>query len=137
MSFVLDNSVAVAWCFAEEQTPAVMVLLDRVTETGALAPLLWPLEALNALLMAERRGRLDQAKRERLAGFLRDLPVALDPEAAAEAWTTTARMAERHRLSMYDAAYLELAARRNLPLATRDRPLRAAASAIGLDLLGD
>lgn len=137
MSFVLDNSVAVAWCSADEQTPAVMELLDRLTETGALAPLLWPLEALNALLAAERRGRLEAAKRERLAGFLRDLPVALDAETAAEAWNATLRMADRHGLSMYDAAYLELAARRNLPLATRDRALRTAAAAIGLDLLGE
>lgn len=136
MSFVLDNSVAIAWCFADEQTRPVMELLDRVTETGGLAPLLWPLEALNALLAAERRGRLDAARRDRLAGFLHDLPVTLDPDTAGAAWTTTARMAERHKLSMYDAAYLELAARRNLPLATLDKPLRIAAVAIGVELLG-
>ena len=53
MSFVLDNSVALAWCFEDEQTPAVMALLDRVAETGAMAPLLWPLEAINGLLAAE------------------------------------------------------------------------------------
>jgi hypothetical protein len=57
VSFVLDNSVALAWCFADEQTPAVMDLLDRVAETGAVAPLLWPLEALNGLIVAERRRR--------------------------------------------------------------------------------
>ena len=136
MSFILDNSVAVAWCFADEQTPPVMELLERVTETGAHAPLLWPLEALNALLVAERRGRVNGERRRQLAGFLRDLPVSLDPDTAGEAWTATARLAERHSLSMYDAAYLELAARRNLPLATRDNTLRTAAAAIGLALLG-
>lgn len=60
MSCVLDNSVALAWCFEDEQTPAVMALLDRIAETGAVAPQLWPIEALNGLLTAERRGRIDR-----------------------------------------------------------------------------
>ncbi len=136
MSLVLDNSVALAWCFEDEQTPAVMALLDRVVETGASAPLLWPLEALNGLLMAERRHRLDGPKRARLAGFLRDLPVMLDPDTAANAWEATARLAERLRLTTYDAAYLELAQRRRLPLASLDRELRAAATAMGVETLG-
>ena len=63
MSFVLDNSVALAWCFEDEQTPPIMALLDRVVATGAMAPLLWPLEALNGLLVAERRRRLNAADR--------------------------------------------------------------------------
>jgi hypothetical protein len=58
VSFVLDNSVALAWCFEDEQTIAVLALLDRITETGAFAPGIWPLEAANGLLVAERRGRL-------------------------------------------------------------------------------
>jgi antitoxin (DNA-binding transcriptional repressor) of toxin-antitoxin stability system len=78
VSLVIDNSVALAWCFEDEHTQPILDLLDRVTETGAVAPSLWPLEALNALLMAERRKRLDGKRRERLAGFLRSLPVALD-----------------------------------------------------------
>ena len=121
MSFVLDNSVALAWCFADEQTPAVMALLDRVTETGAMAPSLWPLEAMNGLLMAERRGRLSAAQRVAMAGFLRALPVRLDEETAERAWEASAELAERFRLSVYDAAYLELAMRRGLPLATKSR----------------
>lgn len=136
MSFVLDNSVALAWCFEDEQTPAVMELLDRVVETGALAPLLWPLEALSGLLAAERRRRLDSAKRAALAAFLRDLPVTLDGDTAERAWDTTAGLAERFNLTVYDAAYLELARRRHLPLASLDRDLRGAAEAAGVDLLG-
>lgn len=54
MTFVLDNSVALAWCFKDEQTPAVMAVLDRLTATGATAPMLWPLEATNGLFAAER-----------------------------------------------------------------------------------
>jgi predicted nucleic acid-binding protein len=136
VSFVLDNSVALAWCFEDEQTPAVMALLDRLTETGAGAPLLWPLEALNGLLVAERRGRLDAAKRARLAGFLRELPITLDRDTADRVWDTTLGLAARFKLSVYDAAYLELAQRRRLPLATLDRELRDAAIASQVDVLG-
>ena len=82
MSFVVDNSVALAWCFEDEHIQPIMDLLDRVAETGAIAPSLWPLEALNGLLMAERRRRLDPKRRQRLAGFLRGLPVTLDAETA-------------------------------------------------------
>ncbi len=136
MSFVLDNSVALAWCFEDEQTQAVMDLLDRLTETGASAPLLWPLEALNGLIMAERRRRLDATKRAQLTSFLRELPVVLDPETADRVWAATAPLAERFKLSVYDAAYLELAQRRQLPLASLDRDLRNAAVATGLEVLG-
>lgn len=136
MTFVLDTSIALAWCFEDEQTPAVMNLLDRVVETGAVAPLLWPLETLNGLLMAERRRRIDAAKRETLTSFLHDLPIELDPNTAQKAWDTTRLLAERHRLTVHDAAYLELAARLRLPLATLDQALRDAAEAVGLPTLG-
>jgi predicted nucleic acid-binding protein len=136
VSLVIDNSVALAWCFEDEHTQPIMDLLDRVAQNGAVAPSLWPLEALNALLMAERRKRLDGKRRQRLAGFLRGLPVLLDTETADQAWTTTARLAERHRLTLYDAAYLELAQRRRLPLATLDEDLIAAGKALGMTLLG-
>jgi predicted nucleic acid-binding protein len=136
LSFVLDSSVSLAWCFEDEQTPAVMALLDRIIETGASAPLLWPLEVLNALFAAERRRRIDSAKRQKLAAFLRDLPVALDAETAVQAWEATPRLAERFRLTTYDAAYLELAHRRRLPLASLDQELRVAASTIGVETLG-
>jgi predicted nucleic acid-binding protein len=136
VSFVVDNSVALAWCFEDEHTRQVMDLLDRVAETGAFAPSLWPLEALNGLLMAERRRRIHAARRERLAGFLRALPVTLDIETVDHAWTTTVRLAERHRLSVYDAAYLEVAQRRKLPLATLDVDLIRAAKVLGTPVLG-
>ncbi|WP_376098795.1 type II toxin-antitoxin system VapC family toxin [Roseomonas sp. CCTCC AB2023176] len=94
MSFVLDNSVALAWCFADEPTPAVMALLDRVAETGAVAPLIWPLEAMNGLLVAERQKRLDSALRAELVGFLRELPITLDGEMAEQAWGATLSLAQ-------------------------------------------
>ncbi|MCE2923258.1 MAG: type II toxin-antitoxin system VapC family toxin [Roseomonas sp.] len=137
MSFVLDNSVALAWCFEDEQTPAIMALLDRVVATGAMAPLLWPLEALNGLLVAERRRRLEPAKRAELAGLLRALPIMLDDETADKSWEDTLRLAERFTLSVYDATYLELAQRRRLPLASMDRALRNATAALGVEVLLD
>jgi predicted nucleic acid-binding protein len=137
MSLVLDNSVALAWCFEDEQTPSVMALLDRVVEAGAMAPLLWPLEALNGLLVAERRRRLDTQKRIELAALLRALPITLDDNTAEKSWEDTLRIAEAFRLSVYDATYLELAQRRRLPLASKDRALRSAAAALGVVVLVD
>jgi predicted nucleic acid-binding protein len=137
MSFVLDNSVALAWCFEDEQTPAVMALLDRLVETGAIAPMLWPLEALDGLLAAERRRRIDGVKRGRLMGFLRDLPIVLDLDTANRVWEATVSLAERFKLTVYDAAYLEVAQRRRLPLASLDQALIAAATALHLPTLGN
>jgi len=136
LSFVIDASLALAWCFEDERTAPVMALLVRLTETGATAPMLWPLETLNGLFMAERRRRLDAGKRAELASFLRDLPIRLDMEAAGQAWEETARLAEQFRLTAYDAAYLEVALRRRLPLASLDNALRNAAVEAGVEVLG-
>jgi predicted nucleic acid-binding protein len=135
LSFVLDNSVALAWCFEDERTPATAALLEQVGESGAFAPNLWPIEALNGLLVAERRGRLDAARRHRLLRFLHMLPIAIDEETTAQVWTATVSLAERFALSAYDATYLELAYRLGLPLASLDRELCTAASKLGLVLL--
>ena len=135
MSLVLDCSVALSWCFADERTPVTDALLDRVAESGALVPQLWPLEVLNGLCMAERRKRLDAGRRQGLADFLRALPIAVDPDTALQAWDTIQLLAIRFRLTLYDAAYLELAQRQGLPLATLDRELRAAGGALGVTLL--
>ena len=135
MSLVLDNSVALAWCFADAQTPAIMAVLDRVTETGAVAPQSWPVEALHGLLAAERRGRISAKLRARLAGFLQALPITIDAAMAERAWAATAPLAERHGLTAYDAAYLELALRLALPLASTDAALVAAAREEGVGLV--
>lgn len=136
MSLVLDSSAALAWCFEDEQTPEIMALLDRVVASGAVAPQLWPLEVLNGLLMAERRQRLDAGLRLRMSALLRDLPVVLDQETTAQVWKRTNDMAAQHRLTIYDATYLELAQRRGLPLASLDRAMRDAGTALGIALLG-
>lgn len=136
MSFVLDSSVALTWCFEDERTPATEALLKRVVETGAIVPVLWPLEVLNALAMAERRKRVDRDTRHRLTGLLRELPIRVDVDSASMAWTDTAALAERHQLTLYDASYLEVAHRLALPLGTLDGALRKAADSIRVPLLG-
>lgn len=136
MSFVIDASIALFWCLPGESDPARQAILDRLGEVGGLAPQIWPLEVLNGLITAERRGRIDAAERQRLAGFLRQLPVTVDTETANRAWTDTSDLAARWRLTSYDAAYLELAIRAGVPLATTDAALRAAARATGVEVLG-
>lgn len=136
MSFVLDSSVALTWCFGDERTPATEALLKRVAEMGAVVPVLWPLEVLNALAMAERRRRVDRDTRHRLAALLRDLPIRVDIDSASMAWTDTAALAERYQLTLYDASYLEVARRLSLPLGTLDGALRKAADSLRVPLLG-
>jgi predicted nucleic acid-binding protein len=136
MSFVVDSSIALAWCFEDEATEAADALLVRLTNDGAYAPSLWALEVLNVLVTAQRRGRITaEARQERLA-LLHALPIILDTETAEQAWTITSLLAERHSLTLYDATYLELAQRLNLPLATLDTDLRAAANTLSVPLLG-
>lgn len=136
MSLVIDSSIALSWCFEDEQTLTTVDILRQIERHGAVAPSLWPLEIQNALLMAERRKRLDQAKRHQLMELMKALPVVLDTETAVQSWTFTMQLAERFRLTSYDAAYLELAQRRNLPLATLDQELRVAADSLGVNTLG-
>ncbi len=136
MSLVLDSSNTLAWLFEDERTPAADEVLQRVVENGAVAPSLWRLEVANGLQTAVRRGRIDPAFRDASIADLQALTVAVDPETHARAWTDTLELAARHGLTLYEAAYLELALRRRLPLATLDRELRAAADVNGVELLG-
>jgi predicted nucleic acid-binding protein len=133
---VLDSSVALSWCFEDERTAATLALLDRLVEEGATVPALWPLEVLNGLAMAERRRRLDRKARLKLCGFLQRLPVSVDLEGISLAWTDTLKLSDRFGLTTYDATYLELAQRLQLPLGTLDEPLRKAAGAAKVALVG-
>lgn len=133
--FVLDASVALAWCFDDESTKETNGLVDQARDYGACVPSLWHLELTNVLLQAERRGRItpaDIAVRLRLLGAL---PIETDTETHLRATRETLILARAERLTAYDASYLELAMRRGLPLATRDRDLRAAAKRLGVAVL--
>src|SRR5271165_1712396 len=129
MSLILDSSVTMARLYTNETTPAIVEVFDRVISGGAWVPSLWRLEVANALEFGARRGRTDAAFRDAGLRDLALLPIRVDSETAAHAWGETLRLAENHRLTLYDAAYLELALRRGLPLASLDAELRAAATA--------
>jgi predicted nucleic acid-binding protein len=131
---VLDNSIVMAWVFEDETDANAEAVLDRLASTRAIAPSLWPLEVANALLVGERRKRIAEAKMIQWLNVLGALPIDIDAETAAHAWSDTIALARGHKLSAYDAAYLELAIRRRLPLATLDEPLKLAAKAVGVSL---
>ena len=132
---VLDASIALAWCFDDEASPATEALLDQVRTHGAVVPTLWHLELGNVLLAAERRGRtIEGGIVVRLSLFAR-LPIEIDVETSGRAWRETLVLARAERLTLYDSAYLELAVRRGLPLATRDQDLAAAAKRAAVTIL--
>jgi predicted nucleic acid-binding protein len=136
MSLVLDSSVTLAWLYSDELTEPVRLVFDRVTSTRAWVPSLWRLEVANALHMAVRRGRVDAAFRDASLADLAQLNIVADPDTDAFAWSTTLQLAQSHQLTVYDAAYLELAQRMALPLATLDQDLRNASQTAGIALLG-
>ena len=133
---VLDSSVALAWVLPGEGTDATDTVLDEIAADGAAAPGLWPLEIANVLLQAEKARRITQEERRRALSMLAALPVHIDPDTAAQAWSRTLVLAEAQGLTLYDASYLELALRLALPLASLDRRLRQAAATSGVELLG-
>ena len=136
MSLVLDASLTLSWYFEDERTRAIDGVLDLVVADGAVVPALWRLEVANGFQMAIRRKRIDQAFRDKAIQHLGALPITLDPETNTYAWTATLHLADRFGLTLYDAAYLELAQRRSLPLATLDKELRGAGDALGTAMLG-
>ncbi|MEO1018440.1 MAG: type II toxin-antitoxin system VapC family toxin [Pseudomonadota bacterium] len=135
MSFVLDCSVAITWCFADEATPQGDALLERLKQGGAIVPTLWHLEIGNVLVRAERRGRVTAAILQAQLALLRKLPITIDDQTTARALTETLTLARNHQLTTYDAAYLELAMRQSKPLATNDRQLQQAAAHVGVQVL--
>ena len=133
--FVLDCSVAMAWCFADEADAVADAVLERLSEDVALAPSIWLLEVANVLLVAERRGRINSADAARFLDLLSALPITIDETTRERAWGPIAGLGREHGLSSYDAAYLELAMREGVPLASRDAALRSAAEASGVAVM--
>ena len=134
--FVVDASIGIAWVHPGQATAQSEALLDAMAEGAvARAPALWALETANALLVLERRRKLNDAERLAALDALAGLAIVLDHEAAALAFGKLSELAERRGLSVYDAAYLELAIRRKLPLACKDGPLRTAARRARVKLL--
>lgn len=134
-SFVADASVAIGWVHPSQSTDDTAATLIAIAEGATLeVPALWPLEVANALTVLERRGKLTGKERQIALGWMRGLRLRIDHEVAGVAFSRLSELASTYRLSVYDAAYLELAHRRSLPLACNDAPLRAAAKKCGVKL---
>ena len=134
-AFVADASVAVAWVHPGQATPDTDSMLEAIAGGATLAvPAIWPLEVANALTVLVRRRKLTAGDRRIALSQLRELPVTVDHEMAALAFTTLSDLAAEHGLSVYDAAYLELALRRKLVLGCKDGPLRDAARHCGVKI---
>ena len=137
MTIVVDASVAVSWCFPDEDDVYATRVRDLLKEVDAVAPAIWAVEIANAMVNGHRRARIDDADLVRAVEVLGDLPIAEAPISVAEAIGAVARIAIGSGLSSYDASYVYLAMREGVPLATLDAKLRAAAEAVGCEVLGD
>jgi predicted nucleic acid-binding protein len=133
---VLDASVVLSWCFPDESSPGAEKLLDSMADgTKAIVPAIWPFEIANALLTAERRKRLSTAQVTAALRSLTLLPIAIDAAQVESIFGDVLAVARQRQLTQYDAAYLELALREALPLATLDDKLRRAARHVGISLV--
>ncbi|MGA2718485.1 MAG: type II toxin-antitoxin system VapC family toxin [Candidatus Acidiferrales bacterium] len=134
--FVVDASAALAWCFEDESSSWTDGLLDRLRQGDQIVvPAHWPAEILNGLLFALRRNRIKAGQHVVFWDELLRLPIETEPALNLAQARTALALAEQHGLTIYDAAYLELAQRRDLPLATLDTDLRKAAQVEGVTLL--
>lgn len=135
-SLVLDASVPLAWCFEDESAALPERLLDALeTGTEMLTPSIWPLEVANALLMAERHKRITNAQATAFLQRISKLPILVLPTPPERAFDHILQVARHYQLTEYGAAYVELALREALPLATLDAKLRRAAHSAGLMLV--
>ncbi|MBC7227691.1 MAG: type II toxin-antitoxin system VapC family toxin [Thermoflexales bacterium] len=137
VSFVLDASVALAWCFEDEESAEAVEVLERLKRERAIVPALWFLEVGNALLSAERHGHLTPTESAYFLELLRRLPLQAEEIPPARILGEILSLARVHRLSTYDACYLDLAMRLGLPIATLDEGLRRAAEECGVEVIGN
>jgi predicted nucleic acid-binding protein len=135
MSLVIDSSDTLAWIFSDEINQATRRMLDLVTDSGAWVPVIWPLEIDNCLQTAVRHGRIKTSFRDAALADLACMDIKIDTETNNYAWSTTMQLSQQFKHTLYDACYLELARRKNFPLASLDRELRAAAEALGVAIM--
>ncbi len=135
IQFVLDCSVAISWCLVDESDDYAEAVLEIMPNAEAFVPGIWALEIANTLLVAERRNRMNPEQTQRAIRFLESLFIQIDPLTETQALSDTLILGREQRLAAYDAAYLELALRLELPLATIDIRLAEAAKRCGVTLL--
>ena len=131
----MDCSVTMGWCFEDEKDDSSEVMLDLLVTWGAAVPSIWSFEVANILLVGERRKRITKLDSSNFLSFLSALPVTVDDSSTERALGPILVLAREQGLSAYDAAYLELAMREGLPLATRDKALRRAAVLLGISIV--
>ncbi|NNE63115.1 MAG: type II toxin-antitoxin system VapC family toxin [Gammaproteobacteria bacterium] len=134
-AFVLDCSIAAAWLFEDEKTPATDKLLGQLCDDSAIVPNLWHLEIGNVLIQAERRGRITASQISTRLELVTNLPIETDTETDIRAFREIMTLARTQTLTTYDAAYLELAIRRGIPLATLDKALIRAATQASVETI--
>jgi predicted nucleic acid-binding protein len=132
VAIVVDNSVSMTWCFEDEASPYGEAVLGLVASDEARVPALWPLEVANAIVVAERRRRITREEALRIPRIFDELPIHIDALPLEIALGPVIALARTYDLTAYDAAYLELAQRHGLPLATQDGRLLAAAPQAGV-----
>jgi predicted nucleic acid-binding protein len=135
MAFVLDCSVTLSWLLPDERGAATDALADELERTTAVAPAIWPYEVANALLVAQRRARIGDDDLARVRRALSALPIEVEVVTSDHVLSAVSDLARRLNLTSYDAAYVDLAARRRLPLATLDEQLRKACAALKIEVL--
>lgn len=133
--FVIDNSVVMTWCFKDETSQYADLVLDRLGVSDGFVPSIWPLEVCNVLLVAERKNRIGEADSARFIALLSELPIIVEQEPPERMIKEIFALARKHKLSSYDASYLDLAMRKGLPIATLDKNLIAAAKRSKLPIL--
>lgn len=135
-AMVMDGSIALGFLMADEQAPQARRALEAMDHgVPVVVPSHWALEVANGLLVAERRKRISRAGVAEAIGVLGQLPLDTDDQSARRAWAETSALARQHGLSIYDAAYLELALRRGAALATSDEALARAAKRARVEIV--
>ncbi len=134
-AFILDCSVTMTWCFPDEATAYSQAVQDKLLEAKAVVPTIWPYEVANILCLAERKKHITNAQAVRFKNLLKQTWIIIDNLSTDQIMSEVLDLAREQNLTVYDAAYLELAMREALPLATLDKALQNAAQKVGVSLL--
>lgn len=134
MRFILDCSVAISWCMTDENDVYANAIWNLTLDNEAIVPSIWWLEIVNVLIVAERRQRITETQTAEELAMLQSLPIVVDTNADQQSTSATLVLARQYNLAAYDAAYLELAIREGLLLATIDNRLAEAARRCGVFL---